>query len=683
MSFYTHYNEESEMKSIYLLGLLTLVFWAACARGPQSGIDKSNFDTSVKPQDDFYHYVNGTWLKNTEIPADKSSYGSFAILFDKSEQALREIIEAAANKPDKIAGSEEQKVGDFYLSFMDSAKIEELGLQPLQDDLQRIQDVHNKKDLISLMAYFQKIGVQRPFSFFVNQDFKKSDQYISYLSQSGLSLPDRDYYLKDSAKFKTIREKYVAYIEKLFTLAGIDDAAARAKRILDIETEIAKKHWTRVQNRDRDKTYNKYEVARLKKLTPAFNWNAYLDAADVKNIDAVIVRQPDYFKAFNSIFKLVSVNDWKTYFTFKLLNNFASSLPADFVNARFDFYGKTLRGIEKNRPRWKRGVGVVNGSLGEVVGKIYVEKYFKPEAKQRMVQLVDNLKVAMKERIEQLEWMTPETKKQALDKLSKFHTKIGYPNKWKDYSKLAIEKDDLIGNLKRSSAVEYNRMIAKLGKPIDREEWLMRPQTVNAYYNPPMNEIVFPAAILQPPFFNMTADDAVNYGGIGAVIGHEISHGFDDQGRKSDGDGNLRDWWTKEDAEKFKARAQVMIDEYNSFSPVDSMHVNGKLTLGENIADLAGLTVAYHAYKNSLKGKEAPVIDGLTGDQRFFMGWAQVWRRKYRENELRRRLLTDPHSPSEYRCNGVVSNMPEFYAAFDVKEGDPMWRPEDQRVRIW
>ncbi len=671
------------MKSFSLVLFLIVVLMSSCNKGPESGIDKSNFDTSVRPQDDFYHYVDGTWLKETKIPADKSAYGSFSALYDESEKQMKEIIEEAANKPDKKAGSEEQKVGDFYLSYMDSAKIEELGLKPIEADLQKIKDVKNKRDLVDLMAYLQTMSIQRPFGFFVNQDQKKSDEYIGYLSQSGLGLPDRDYYLKDSEKFKNIRQKYTEYIEKLFTFAGIDNGAKKANRILDIETEIAKKHWTRVQNRDRDKTYNKYTISELKKLAPAFNWAKYLKKADVKNADAVVVRQPDYFKAFNSIFRLVSTNDWKTYYTYKLLSNYASNLPTDFVNAQFDFYGKTLRGIEKNRPRWKRAVSAVNGTMGEVVGKIYVKKHFQPEAKKRMVELVGNLEQSFEDRLENLDWMDEATKKQALDKLSKFHAKIGYPDKWKDYSKLEISQDDLIGNVKRSDLVEYNRMVDKLGKPIDREEWHMTPQTVNAYYNPPMNEVVFPAAILQAPFFNMSADDAVNYGGIGAVIGHEISHGFDDQGRKSDGDGNLREWWTKEDEEKFMARAQKMVDEYNQFSPIDSMHVNGKLTLGENIADFAGLTVAYHAYKNSLNGKDAPVIDGLTGDQRFFMGWAQVWRRVYRPDELRRRLLTDPHSPGEYRCNGVLSNMPEFYAAFDVKEGDKMYRPEDQRVKIW
>ncbi|RMF57127.1 MAG: M13 family peptidase, partial [Calditrichaeota bacterium] len=649
------------MRKVLSTFVMLTLFLSACQKKPRSGVELANFDKSVRPQDNFYEYVNGTWLKKIEIPADKSNYGAFTELFDEAEKNLRKIIEDAAKKPNKEEGSDEQKVGDFYLSYMDTALVEEAGLKPLESDLARIQSVKSRKDLVQLMGYLQEIGVQRPISFFVNQDAKKSDQYIGYLNQSGLGLPDRDYYLNESEKFKTIREKYVKYIEKIFTLAGQPDPAAKAKRIMEIETEIAHNHWTRVQNRDRDKTYNKYKVSELKKLAPSFDWPRFLDAAGVANAEAVVVRQPSYIKAFNSIFRLVSVDDWKTYYTWKLLNSSASLLTNDFVQANFDFYGKTLRGIKQIRPRWKRAVSAVNRSLGEVLGRIYVSKYFKPEAKQRMDQLVANLKAAFKERLEQLDWMSEETKKQALDKLAKFHTKIGYPSKWKDYSKLVVKPDELVGNVKRSNMVEYHRMIDKLGKPIDREEWFMTPQTVNAYYNPPMNEIVFPAAILQPPFFNPAADDAINYGGIGAVIGHEISHGFDDQGRKSDGDGNLREWWTKEDEQKFKERAQVMVDEYNAFTPIDSMHVNGRLTLGENIADLAGLTVAYHAYKMALNGKEAPVLDGFTGDQRFFIGWAQVWRRKYRDDELRRRLLTDPHSPSQYRCIGVVSDTPEFY----------------------
>jgi len=649
----------------------------------KSGIDKSNFDTSVKPQQDFFTYVNGNWIKKTKIPADRASYGSFTQLFEESQKNLRKIIEEAAQTPNKKEGSDLQKIGDFYTSFMDTVQIEEKGLKPLQAELARVNAIKSRKDLVKELAHLHRIGVQTPFGYFVNQDAKNSTQYISYLSQSGLGLPDRDFYLKDNPKFRQIRAKYREYVGKLLSLAGHKMSEKEAQKLFRIEKTIAENHWTRVQNRDRDKTYNKYSIAKLKKLLPNLDWDLYAQEAGITRAKEVIVRQPDYFKALNKMLRSYPLNDWKLYLTVKLLNDAAPYLSSDFVNVNFDFYGRTLRGTPQNRPRWKRAVNATNGVLGQVLGRIYVKKYFKPEAKQRMVELVNNLKLAFKDRIEHLQWMGPETKKAALEKLSKFHTKIGYPDKWKDYSKLAIKKDDLLGNLQRASEFEYQRMIDKLGKPIDRTEWFMNPQTVNAYYNPSMNEIVFPAAILQPPFFDMSADDAVNYGGIGAVIGHEISHGFDDQGRKSDGDGNLRDWWTAKDKEEFQKRARKMVEEYNAFMPVDSLHVNGKLTLGENIGYLGGVTVAYHAYKLSLKGKKAPVIDGLTGDQRFFMGWAQVWRRKSRPEETRRRLLTDPHSPGKYRVIGILSNLPEFYRAFDVHKGDPMWRSPDKRVQIW
>lgn len=663
--------------------LLGLVVWAGCSEEKlDSGINYANFDQSVRPQDDFYRYVNGAWLEQTEIPADKSNYGSFTELFDESQANQRRIIEDAANSADKKHGSDEQKIGDFYLSYMDSARIEELGLSPLEEDLARIESLGGKEDLAKYFAYARQVGLQTPFVFFVNQDFKNSTDYIGYISQSGLNLPDRDYYLSDNEKFRTIRDKYRAHIENIFTLAGREDGAASAAKILAMETAMAQSHWTRVENRDRNKTYNKFSIADLQGQTPNFNWAAYLNAAGVDARD-LVVRQPSYLAAFDQIYSQYSLDDWKTYLTWKLLTATAEYLPRAFVEEDFDFFSRTLRGIEQNQPRWKRAVNATNGVLGEVVGRLYVAKHFKPEAKARMQKLVENLKLAFAERIKTLEWMSQETQKAALEKLSKFNSKIGYPDEWKDYSQLEINQTELLRNMKRSAMVEYQRMIDKLGQPIDRGEWFMTPQTVNAYYNPPMNEVVFPAAILQPPFFNMDADDAVNYGAIGAVIGHELTHGFDDQGRKSDGDGNLRDWWTESDATEFTERANVMVEQYNGFSPIDSMFVNGQLTLGENIADLGGLTIAYNAYQLSLNGKEAPKIDGYTGDQRFFMGWSQVWRRKYREDEMRNRLLTDPHSPSEYRVIGVLSNMPEFYRAFDVKEGDPMYRGEDVRVKIW
>ena len=640
-------------------------------------------DNTVRPQDDLYQYINGKWLEKTEIPADKSNYGTFTELYDQSQIDLRAIIEESANLKDKKEGSDEQKVGDFYLSYMDSNLVEKLGLDPLKEDLDRINAVKSKSELAKLLGYFEQIGVQKPFGLYVDQDLKQSDKYICYLTQSGLGLPDRDYYFKKDQKFQEIRNKYFTYIREIFNLAGINNGDKKANAIMKIETALAQGHWTRVENRDMNKTYNKFSLNELNKLVPNFNFSIYLDESKLSEITHLVVRQPSYLEQFNNVYQTVSLDDWKDYYTFKMISGFSSRLNEDFVDLNFSFYGTTLSGIEKNRPRWKRAVSGINGVLGEVIGKVYVKKHFKPEAKIRMVQLVKNLQKSYAKRIEQLDWMSEETKKEALKKLDNFVAKIGYPDKWKDYSKLVIKRNDLIGNYKRSSIVEHERAVEKLGGPIDRTEWHMTPHTVNAYYNPPMNEVVFPAAILQPPFFNMAADDAVNYGGIGAVIGHELTHGFDDQGRKTDGEGNLRDWWTEKDGKKFNERAEVMITQFNKFNPVDTMHVNGKLTLGENIADLGGLTIAYHAYKMSLEGKEAPVIDGMTGDQRFFAGWAQVWRRKYRDEELRRRLLTDPHSPSRYRVVGIMPNMPEFYAAFDVKEGDALFLPEDERVKIW
>lgn len=647
-----------------------------------SGIYLDNFDTTVKPQDDFFQYVNGTWLKNTEIPADKPSYGAFYMIYEEAEKNLRTIIEESAAMNAKY-GTDEQKVGDFYASYLDSALAEKLGLNPLNGELKRIEQVKDKNDLLKLFAHYEKIGVQKPFGLFVDQDLKNADQYITYLNQSGLGLPDREYYLDEGEKFKNIREKYITYIEDLLTLAQVNNGRSKAKRIMEIETEIAKNHWTQVDSRDMEKTYNKFSMEKFNELTPNFKWSEFYTLAGISNTPEVIVQQLSYFEAFDKLFSNISLEDWKSYATWKLLNGSASRLSKKFVDLKFDFFGKILYGMKKNRPRWKRAVQSTNGSLGEVVGKVYVKKHFKPEAKVRMVNLVNNLQKSFEKRIQQLDWMSPQTKSAAIKKLSKFTAKIGYPDKWRDYSKLEIKKGDLVGNIARSNTFEHEWQMAKLGTPIDRSEWLMTPQTVNAYYNPPMNEIVFPAAILQPPFFNLEADDAVNYGAIGTVIGHEITHGFDDQGRKIDGTGNMRDWWTEKDNKKFMELAQVMINQYNQYNPVDTMHVNGKLTLGENIADLGGLTISYYAYQMSLDGKEAPVIDGFTGDQRFFLGYAQVWAEKNRDEMLRQQLLTDPHTPGEYRCNGVVSNMPEFYKAFNVKDTDPLFRPENIRVNIW
>jgi endothelin-converting enzyme len=667
---------------------LGAIFFAAlllftCNQQPGSGIEQANLDTSVRPQDNLYQYVNGKWLDRTEIPADRSNYGSFTELTEQNEKRLRMIIEDAANQPTKEEGSEDQKVGDFYLSYMDTSLLEELQLSPAKEELAKIAAVASKPELVKLFAHLIKTGVQTPLYFYINQDQKKSDEYIVYCYQSGLGLPDRDYYFKTDEKSIETRDKYRTYIQDLLTLGEFSDVEKAAEVIMAIETELAKGHWTRVENRDREKGYNKYTIEKLEKLVPSFGWTEFVAAAEIPDIKEIIIRQPTYLQAFNKIFKKYSTEDWKTYFNFKLLDNAAPFLNQDFVDLHFDFNQRTLSGVESLSPRWKRGVNLIDDVLGEAVGKLYVQKYFKPEAKQRMVELVENLRSAYAERIKQLDWMTPETKEAALEKLGKFRAKVGYPDKWKDYSELVVKKDELFQNYLRANITSYHREMNKLGKPIDREEWFMTPQTVNAYYNPSMNEVVFPAAILQPPFFNMAADDAVNYGAIGAVIGHEMTHGFDDQGRKSDGDGNLRDWWTESDAEQFKKRSQYLVDQFDKYVAIDTLHVNGQLTLGENIADLGGLTIAYYAYQMSLDGKPAPVIDGWTGEQRFFMGWAQIWRRKYRDEELRKRLLTDPHSPSQFRVEGPMINMPEFYEAFGVTDSDKMYLAADQRASIW
>ncbi|HYO55295.1 M13 family metallopeptidase [Archangium sp.] len=647
------------------------------------GVDTRNFDSSVRPQDDFFRYVNGTWLKTAQIPADKARYGSFIELRDKSEAALRAIIEEAAAAQDKKAGTDLQKVGDLYQSFMDTARIESLGLQPVRGDLDRIAALKDKQALPELFAALARMGVQTPFSLYVGQDAKQATRYITYVSQSGLGLPDRDYYFKPEPRFAETRAAYLTYIETLLGLAGEKDPAGAAKAILALETSLAEKHWERVRNRDREATYNLKSVAELEQLTPGFSWTRYLKALEADKTPGVIVRQPDYFQALDAVLTKTPLPTLKQYLTFKLLDEVAPLLSSPFEQAEFLFRGKTLQGLQENRPRWKRGVEQVDGALGEVLGKLYVERHFSPESKTRMQELVKNLRVTFEKGIDQLEWMSPDTKAQAKAKLAKFNVKIGYPEKWRDYSALTVSGDDLVGNVKRATEFEVRRNLGKLGKPIDRLEWGMTPQTVNAYYSSTMNEIVFPAAILQPPFFDPEADDATNYGAIGGVIGHEISHGFDDQGSRSDGDGNLRDWWTSGDKSAFEQRTGMLADQYSAFSPLQGMNVNGKLTLGENIGDLSGLTVAFKAYKLSLGSQEAAVIEGFTGDQRFFLGWAQVWRTLHRDDALRQFLLTDPHSPGEYRVNGVVRNMPEFYSAFGVKEGDGVYLPPEKRVKVW
>lgn len=647
-----------------------------------SGIRIENMDQTIRPQDDFFQYANGTWLKNTKIPKDRSSYGAFVMLWDKADQDIKKIIEESANKRTKRSPHEE-KVAFCYESYMDSTSIEELGIKPLDHGMKAIDSVGNREELIKLFAYFDISGIQNPILFYVAQDKKNSDQYLTYLYQSGLGLPDKNYYINNDEKSIEIRNKYVDYIAQLFSLADIFEGEIKAKKILQTETNLAVHHWSNVQNRDPEKLYNKFRWSELNSVSPEFSLQSYLKGVGIHYAEEVIVSQVSYFKAFSQIFDEITLEDWKTYCKYKLLDSYARFLNSEFVDLSHDFYDKTLRGIEEIPPRWERAVDFTSRILGECIGKIYVKKHFRSKAKDNMLRMFKNIKLSFAERIKQLDWMSPKTKEQALDKLSKLKAKIGYPDKWNDYSDLEIKNDDLVGNYRRSNHFENKRQIEKLNRPVDRSEWFLNPQTVNAYYSSSLNEIVFPAAILQPPYFNFMADDAVNYGAIGAVIGHEITHGFDDEGRKSDGDGNIRDWWTEEDNLKFIERAQVMIDQFNNYSPLDNMHINGTLTLGENIADLGGLTIAYYAYKISLNGKEAPIIDGFTGEQRFFLGFAQVQSEIRRDESLRQRLLNNPHSPGKYRCNGVVSNMPEFYEAFNVSPGDPLYRPEEIRVKIW
>ncbi|HDS1205286.1 M13 family metallopeptidase [Shewanella algae] len=676
------------------LGIALSLGLASCAsqQAPQSqaevkkasGIELENFDHQVRHQDDFYYSVNGKWLATTPIPADKSNYGAFSVLYEESQAALKQIIEEAAAKPNKAEGSVEQKIGDFFAAYMDSTLTDQLGIAPLKGQLADIAKTASHADIAALMGKLLTDGSGIPFGFYVNNDAKNSSQYGVYLYQSGLTLPDRDYYLKDDPKFVANREAMREYVRNLMSAAGYPHADAAAANVANIELFIAQSQWSRVESRDANKAYNKMSLKELQQLMGGFDFDGFAKAAGLTGkTQDVIVRQPSYFEKLGAEFGKFPVSAWQDYLAFHLVDSYAGLLSQQFVDLHFDFHSKTLMGIQEQKPRWKRAVDGADQVIGELVGKEYVARHFQPEAKARMESMIKNLIKGFEVSIDELEWMTPETKKAAQEKLSKFTYKIGYPDKWKDYSNLEIKADDLVGNYQRYARFEYQDMLAKLGKPIDRSEWHMTPQTVNAYYNPVMNEIVFPAAILQPPFFNMEADDAVNYGGIGAVIGHEISHGFDDQGAKYDGDGNLRNWWTDKDREEFQKRGAQLSAQYSQFEALPGKFVNGDLTLGENIGDLGGLTVALRSYHLSLNGKEAPVMDGLTGDQRFFVGWSQVWRRNYRDEELGRRLLTDPHSPSHYRAMGTPRNVEGFYKAFDLKPTDKMYLSEEDRVKIW
>ena len=645
----------------------------------RSGLDLSQRKVAVRPQDDLYRYMNGQWLDSVDIPADRASYGTFYILFEEAERAVRKIIE---NPPKTPIG---QKIGDLYASFMDTAKINSLGVTPIKADIERAVSFTSMEEFFAHLGELESRGLGGLFYQYINNDAMDSTRYITHIGQSGLSLPDESYYREE--QFAPIRLAWKEHIVRMLELAGVSDAQKHAERVVALETAIASHHWDQVRNRDAELTYNKMTFAELQSSAPHFPWKMWMEACKAPDIllDQSIVGQPSFFVGLNELLAERPLADWSSWLTWHLISAAAPSLSDDFVQTNFDFYGTVLSGTPQLRERWKRGVSLVEGSLGEAIGQVYVEQHFPPRAKDRMRELVDNLIEAYRIDIAALPWMSIETKTKALEKLSKFTPKIGYPDKWRDYSTLEISPDDLMGNLSRIARFHQDYEYNKLGTPVDRFEWFMTPQTVNAYYNPGMNEIVFPAAILQPPFFDLDGDDAANYGGIGAVIGHEIGHGFDDQGSKYDGDGNLHNWWSDSDREEFEKRASMLIAQYDQLSPegAEDVHVNGALTIGENIGDLGGLTIAYKAYQLALDGKEPPVIDGLTGYQRFFLGWAQCWRGKMRPEEARRRISTDPHSPDEFRCNQVVKNLDEFYHAFNVSKGDLLYLESDQRVRIW
>ena len=672
------------MKNYTIVGLALLVIASSCQTKESiaSGIILKNRDTLVNPGDDFSKYVNGNWDKITEIPADKSSYGAGSILYDQSQKDVKAIIEEAA-KTNNAIGSDEQKIGDYYASFTDRITRDSKGVEPIKPELSKIDAITNYTELATYFGRANRLGTNVPFSFSVYNDFKDPTKYTAITWQGGLGLPDRDYYIAKDAKMAELRTKYETHIEAMLKLAGIENHTEKAKTIMALETTLAKSHMKKEDTRDIMKLYNAYPVADLKTLMPDFDWTAMLKEAGFDKEKQMVVTQVEYTKSLNNIIKNTPIETWKTFLKWGVIKNAATSLTSDLDKQNFEFFGKTMNGTEKQEEDWKRAVSRVNSGLGEIVGKVYVKKHFSPEAKEKMTALVKNLLKAYAESIKKLDWMSEATKKEALKKVDKFMVKIGYPDKWKDYSKLTIDKNDLYGNTERATAFEYQRNLDKLGKPVDRTEWGMNPQTVNAYYNPTLNEIVFPAAILQPPFFDMNADDAVNYGGIGAVIGHEIGHGFDDQGSTFDGDGVMKNWWTPEDLKAFKAKTNALVEQYNSFQVFPDLKVNGEFTLGENIGDLGGLSIAIKAYKMSLNGKDAPVLDGYTGIQRVFLGWGQVWAEKSRDEALRNQIATDPHSPARFRVNGVVRNIPEFYEAFDIKPTDKLYLAPEKRVKIW
>jgi putative endopeptidase len=683
------------MKIFNLLPFAALLLIVSCTapnkKSEQSQranpIDISTFDSSFNPVNNFYDFVNAKWIKQNPIPSTESSWRMLEVVDDSVRYQLRKVLESAASAQDQNQGSSTQKVGDFYLTGMDSMAIDEAGITPLKSYFDTIAAFKNTDDVIRFTATSNLINSTALLASYVDQDQKNSNEYVLYLYQTGLGLPDRDYYFLSDEKSKQIREEYIKHIIKYFVFMGEDSAEAgnNARKIMKMETVLANSSMTRVEQRDPHATYHKMTKADLKERYGSVNWDLYFSSLQLKSFDTLIVSQPQFLERVNSMLKSTPIDEWKTYYKFHLINGAASVISSEFATEDFNFYSRTLRGIEEMDPRWKRVQELENTCLGELVGQEYVKTNFSPESKQRMLELIQNLMVAYRERIASVDWMTDSTKVYAQKKLSQLRIKVGYPDKWRDYSAVEIDRKPFVLNVINCFQFENRRNLNKLGAEVDRTEWLMNPQTVNAYYNPVNNEIVFPAAILQPPFFYPDADDAMNYGAIGAVIGHEITHGFDDQGRQYDADGNLKEWWTSQDAENYNLRTRLITEQYNSYSPIDTFHLNGEFTQGENIADLGGLTIAYYAYqKAKVKNpKDTATVNGLTADQRFFISFAKVWAGTFRPEEQKRRLVVDPHSPGKYRVIGVLSNMPEFYKAFNVMAGDEMYREDSVRGKVW
>ena len=678
------------------VGASSLALLAGCATGTTTstttttrapaaigawGVDLAARDLNVKPGDDFFRYANGTWLANTPIPDDRTRWGTFDMLREKADNDQRVIIEEVALAGGQ-PGSIQQKIADYYNSFLNQEAIDAAGMAPVQAELAQIAALRNHEETIRLIAT-PGIAVNSPIAVFVGLDERNPNRYITNMSHAGLGLPEREYYRRTDGEFPNIRAEYVAHIERTLTLAGLDNAARRAQAVMALETQIAERHWPIADRRDRSRTYNLKTRAEVRALAPRFPWDAAFEAGGLGGVQEVVISELSAMGPLAELFMATPVSTWKSYLSYHLIRNNAAVLPRAVDDEVFNFYGRTLNGQPQQRERWKRAVQTVNGALGEAVGQIYVQRHFPPEAKAQMLELVENLRTAYGQRIDSSAWMSAETKVVAREKLATFRPKIGYPDNWRDYSALEVRAGDAYGNAKRQQIFDWNYDLARLPRPTDKDEWFMTPQTVNAYYNPVFNEIVFPAAILQPPFFDPNADPAVNYGAIGGVIGHEMGHGFDDQGAKSDAQGVLRDWWNADDVARFTAVTDRLVEQYNQFSPLEGITVNGRLTLGENIGDNGGLQVALHAYNLSRNGADAPVLDGMTGEQRFFLGWAQAWRQNIRDAALRNQILSDPHSPALYRCNGTVRNMDTWYTAFNVQPGDALYLAPDQRVTVW